>query len=231
MFVAGIVIGYAVFSRPVLQPGQMMDNSQFRQQLMQDPAFMQQMMADQNFQNQMLMHMGQNPQFRQQMMNGMMNDPTLRQQTMDQMMNNPQFMQQWMENPRLQQDYVYPNMIQNWMMGPGMGQATMGGMMGPATDPSTVPAVQTDKVVIPPDAWNRRTLQPYQPLHIEVSQGTTVTWTNNDSVVHTVTGTNNEFDSNLIYKDNSWSFKFDSAGQYDYYCTIHPWMQGSVKVN
>lgn len=256
--VVGIGIGYAVFANtytpPLMNPNNpqfnqmmnqmmndpkthqqmmttMMNDPTMRQQMMQDQQFMQQMMNDPQFNQQMMQYMGQNQQFMNNMMNSMMSDPNTRQQMMGPMMQNQQFMNDWMNNQQFQQNWMYPHMMQNWMMGPGMGPGMMGGMMGPATDPRTVPAVQTDKVVIPPDAWNRRTLQPYQPLHIEVSQGTAVTWTNNDSVVHTVTSTNNEFDSNLIYKDNSWSFKFDSVGQYDYYCTIHPWMQGTVKVN
>lgn len=71
---------------------------------------------------------------------------------------------------------------------------------------------------------------PYQPLRIQVEEGAEVTWTNNDSVVHTVTDVNNAFDSNLINADESWSYTFNTEGTYNYYCTMHPWMRGAVEV-
>jgi plastocyanin len=180
-----------------------------------------------------------NPQFSQmmaqnpQMINTMMQNQATRQQMMNSMMQDPQFMQQWMSNNQFQQNWMYPYMMQNWRMGPGMGPGMMmgGSMMNYGINPTTSPAVMTDKVTIPNDAWNPRLANPYQPLRIEVQAGTAVTWTNEDSVVHTVTDVDNRFDSMLIDPDGSWSHTFDDEGEYVYYCTIHPWMKGSVKVD
>lgn len=210
----------------------MMNDPAARQQMMQDQQFMQQMMSDPQFSQQMLQRMQQNQQFMQNTMNSMMNDPTVNQQMMGMMMQNQQFMQQWMSNSQFQQNWMYPHMMQNWRMGPGMGPGMMmgGSMMNYGINPTTSPAVMTDKVVIPDDAWNPRLADPYQPLRIEVQAGTTVTWTNEDSVVHTVTDVDNRFDSQLIEPGGSWSYTFDDEGEYVYYCTIHPWMKGSVKV-
>lgn len=73
----------------------------------------------------------------------------------------------------------------------------------------------------------------YQPASIEVKVGTTVTWTNQDTVEHTVTtedGAPASFDSGLFGKGESFSYTFKEPGQYDYLCTPHPYMKGTVTV-
>jgi len=77
----------------------------------------------------------------------------------------------------------------------------------------------------------------YSPADITINAGDTVEWVNIDSSAHTVTaGSPSDaqieiFHSSLIIIDASWSFTFDKAGSYDYFCMIHPWMIGSVTVN
>lgn len=222
VFAAGIGIGYAVFASTYSPQQAMLAN---RQQMMstwmQDPATSPQMMG----------WMYQNPQFHQNMMSPMISDPTLRQQMMGYMMNDQQFMQSMMGNATFQRNWMYPYTTQNWRMGPGMGSGMMGGsMMNWGGNPSSSQAVQTDEVTIPQDAWKTSSTTPYQPLRIQVEEGTEVTWTNEDSVVHTVTDVNNTFDSNIIAAGESWSYTFDSEGMYNYYCTMHPWMRGIVDV-
>jgi plastocyanin len=75
----------------------------------------------------------------------------------------------------------------------------------------------------------------YDPQDLTVEVGYTVTWTNNDTVAHTVTaGTpdnpTGEFDSGTIQPGETFSYTFDQAGTFDYYCTLHPDMTGSVTV-
>jgi plastocyanin len=70
---------------------------------------------------------------------------------------------------------------------------------------------------------------------IEVSVGTTVTWTNADSTRHTVTsGTDDTadgtFDSDDIEAGETFSYTFDEAGEFAYFCDIHPTMTGVVVV-
>ena len=60
--------------------------------------------------------------------------------------------------------------------------------------------------------------------------GTTVTWTNNDTMAHTVTAVDNSFDSGMIAPGQSWSYTFDRPGTFEYYCTLHPWMRAKVEV-
>jgi len=77
----------------------------------------------------------------------------------------------------------------------------------------------------------------FSPANITINAGDTVEWVNIDSSAHTVTAGSPSnaqieiFDSSLIIIDASWSFTFDKAGSYAYFCMIHPWMIGSVTVN
>ena len=95
---------------------------------------------------------------------------------------------------------------------------------------SDIPKVQTDKVSIVENSWNPEITESYAPLAIEILAGTTVTWTNDDSVVHTVTDTENKFDSGFVQGGSDWKFKFENEGEYGYFCTLHPWMKGTVIV-
>lgn len=80
----------------------------------------------------------------------------------------------------------------------------------------------------------------YEPNNVENTVGSMVTWVNDDTVPHTVTsGTvensrpkpDGSFDSGIINPGNSFPFVFDKAGEYPYYCMIHPWMTGKVTSN
>jgi len=66
------------------------------------------------------------------------------------------------------------------------------------------------------------------PASISVTVGTTITWTNKDAVVHTVTSNNGLFESGAISSSGTFSYTFPTAGTYMYYCTIHPLMKAEV---
>src|ERR1700688_1798792 len=65
---------------------------------------------------------------------------------------------------------------------------------------------------------------------LTVPVGTTVTWTNSDDIPHTSVSTEGVFKSKVLDTDEKFSYKFDKAGTYPYYCTIHPKMTGTVVV-
>ena len=71
----------------------------------------------------------------------------------------------------------------------------------------------------------------FSPSSITVSAGTTVKWTNNDNMTHTVTADDASFDSGNITSGSSSSKTFSTVGTYKYHCTIHPSMTGTVVVN
>ncbi len=70
----------------------------------------------------------------------------------------------------------------------------------------------------------------YQPANMQVRAGTTVTWTNQDNVPHSVTFKNGMKDSGLLFQGQSFSYTFNTPGTYQYYCTVHPYMVATVTV-
>lgn len=93
------------------------------------------------------------------------------------------------------------------------------------------------KVAIVQGAGTQKIGQIYfDPAVIHVPVGTTIVWENTDSVVHTVTsgspegGANGSFDSDMIAAGKSFKFTFNAPGKEDYFCTVHPWMIGSVEI-
>ena len=65
---------------------------------------------------------------------------------------------------------------------------------------------------------------------LNVTTGTTVTWTNNDATTHTVTANDGSFDSGSIAPGNSFTHTFTGMGTVQYHCRIHPMMKGAVIV-
>lgn len=70
----------------------------------------------------------------------------------------------------------------------------------------------------------------FVPAKITVKEGTTVTWINMDGAPHTVSEDNYIFESGTINKGESYSYTFDSANMFSYYCNFHPYMTGAVVV-
>jgi plastocyanin len=70
----------------------------------------------------------------------------------------------------------------------------------------------------------------FSPQTVTIPVGGTVTWTNKDSMNHTVTADGGAFQSGDLGNGATFSFTFDTAGTYAYHCTIHPSMTGTVVV-
>jgi len=74
------------------------------------------------------------------------------------------------------------------------------------------------------------------PSMVTIDVGGEVTWENDDTAAHTVTsgtpteGPSGVFDSSLVMAGSSFSHTFEDAGSFDYFCMVHPWMQGMVMV-
>ena len=69
----------------------------------------------------------------------------------------------------------------------------------------------------------------FQPAELTVKVGQTVTWTNRDDIPHTVVCAG-KFRSKTMDTDGSFEFTFTAAGEYKYFCSLHPHMTGIVKV-
>lgn len=74
----------------------------------------------------------------------------------------------------------------------------------------------------------------FSPKKIVIKKGTTVTWTNTDSTRHDIMPDEDYGDafkpSELLDKNETYSFTFSTVGTYDYHCSPHPYMKGSVEV-
>ncbi|QWG20086.1 cupredoxin family copper-binding protein [Bradyrhizobium sediminis] len=69
----------------------------------------------------------------------------------------------------------------------------------------------------------------FEPQQLNVKVGTTVTWKNRDDIPHTVVSAG-KFRSKTLDTDDSFSFTFTSAGDYKYFCSLHPHMTGMIRV-
>lgn len=85
-----------------------------------------------------------------------------------------------------------------------------------------------------PTATDAVTIQnfAFSPANISVKAGTMVTWTNKDSVAHTVTETDGQSGPNSgdVNPNGTYTFTFSKAGTYHYHCSIHSEMVGTVTV-
>ena len=70
----------------------------------------------------------------------------------------------------------------------------------------------------------------FQPKALEVPVGTTVTWTNDDAIQHSVTASDGSFDSGFFTQGGTFAHTFDTPGTYAYYCARHGSMTGEVVV-
>jgi len=71
----------------------------------------------------------------------------------------------------------------------------------------------------------------FQPSTLTIQKGTTVTWVNEDSVVHTVTSDDGKFPSSGdLNKADAYQYQFNTPGSYGYHCSPHPFMKGKINV-
>ncbi len=119
--------------------------------------------------------------------------------------------------------------------GTGNGGHDMGGHQ---PDP-----VEGHEVSILPNSWefqdmdspdefaDNETPADYSVNVLRIKVGETVTWTNTDpGMLHTVTAVDGSFDSGFLNTGDTWSYTFDTPGEYEYFCAPHPWMRAKVIV-
>ncbi len=76
----------------------------------------------------------------------------------------------------------------------------------------------------------------FLPNEVTIGVGESVTWHNDSFAIHTVTSGNFEvgpdgvFDSSIVMAGDTFTHTFTETGQYEYFCSIHPWMTGTVLV-
>ena len=125
-----------------------------------------------------------------------------------------------------------------------MGNATQAGNQSgnqnqsSAATTSTPPTTSGPTVIISPGSSSPSNAKFFDPPKLTVSKGTTVTWKNGDSTMHTVTSGSAQggesgtvFDSSYLTGGKTFQWTPNSTGTFDYYCTLHPYMKGQVVVN
>jgi plastocyanin len=124
------------------------------------------------------------------------------------------------------------------MTGAGNGTMMAGNMSGNATMGGNQTATSGPTVTISPGSSTPSNAKFFEPPSLTVSKGTTVTWKNADSTLHTVTSGTAEggqsgtvFDSSYLAAGKTFQWTFSNAGTFDYYCTLHPYMKGKVVVS
>jgi amicyanin len=70
----------------------------------------------------------------------------------------------------------------------------------------------------------------FNPPKLTVKAGTTVTWTNKDDIPHTIAAVSKQFKSKALDTGDAYSFTFTTAGTYEYFCSLHPHMTGTIVV-
>lgn len=108
------------------------------------------------------------------------------------------------------------------------------------TGTTAPPAEAGAEVSIPEGAFDPANADnAYSPLELTVPVGTTVVWTNDDAIAHTVTSGTSDgssgsadgiFDSGFMNAGDTFSYTFDEPGEFPYFCLPHPWMIGKVIV-
>jgi plastocyanin len=71
----------------------------------------------------------------------------------------------------------------------------------------------------------------YAPQQTSVLVGQAVTWRNDDTADHTVTSPDAGFDSGRVGHGSTYSFTFERPGSYEFHCTLHRYMRGTVNVD
>ena len=70
----------------------------------------------------------------------------------------------------------------------------------------------------------------FEPAYITVKPGATVTWVQDSTMPHSISGKNGGLRSNTLNRGQQYSYTFDQSGRFDYACGLHPSMKGSIVV-
>ena len=71
----------------------------------------------------------------------------------------------------------------------------------------------------------------FSPTPLTVTKGTTVTWQNNDSAIHTATSDSGSWNTGDIAQGATKSIIFNTTGTFAYHCTHHTSMKATIIVN
>ncbi len=101
--------------------------------------------------------------------------------------------------------------------------AACGAKAGP-TPAGTMPAAQSGEVNVSIVNFA------FDPGSLTITTGTTVTWTNNDTVAHDVLADDGTWGSVSLAKGDTYTYTFTKTGIYSYHCGVHPTMKATITV-
>ena len=115
---------------------------------------------------------------------------------------------------------------------PLAGCAGTGSVAGTTAKETTAATAAETTAAVTTPAKNEISIQgnAFNPNNLSIKIGDTVTWINNDSYAHTVTALKGEFESGNMAGGGKFSFTFSKEGTYEYNCSIHTFMKGTVTV-
>ena len=70
----------------------------------------------------------------------------------------------------------------------------------------------------------------FNPQRLTIKAGSTVSWTNKDDIPHAIASVSALFRSKALDTDDNYSFTFTTPGTYQYFCSLHPHMTGTIVV-
>ena len=118
--------------------------------------------------------------------------------------------------------------LRNAVIAAGLGAAT-----------ATLVAPLLAAIILPVSAQNAAQDAPgavgidnftFNPQKLTVKAGTTVTWTNKDDIPHAIAAVSKQFKSKALDTGDAYSFTFTTPGTYEYFCSLHPHMTGTIVV-
>jgi plastocyanin len=120
--------------------------------------------------------------------------------------------------------------------GSGGSSSETGGSGAPVETAETEPSEASTESETAPSGQARKAEKveiaefAYSPEPVVVQVGGKVTWKNDDNPPHTATADDGSFDTGIIETGKTKSVTFKEAGTFTYYCTVHPFMHGTVEV-
>jgi plastocyanin len=83
---------------------------------------------------------------------------------------------------------------------------------------------------IPKGSFHPATHRSFNPDEIIINKGEKVTWINGEKTPHTITSKENVLFDSLLKQNEEFTFQFDNVGTFEFGCTLHPWMHGTINV-
>lgn len=83
---------------------------------------------------------------------------------------------------------------------------------------------------IPKGSFHPATHRSFNPDEIIINKGETITWINEEKTPHTITSKEKVLFDSLLKQNEDFTYKFDKVGTFEFGCTLHPWMHGTINV-